>query len=60
MLIGVLRRRKRRVMLCGRLSRIARGRRVIVLVEAVSEGTEGPVADNGDGGNRSKEKHLKY
>lgn len=48
------------MMLCGRLSRIARGRRVIVLVEAVSEGTEGPVADNGDGGNRSKEKHLKY
>lgn len=60
MLVGVLRRRKRRVMLCGRLSRIARGRRVIVLVETVSERTEGPVADNGDGRNRSKEKHLQY
>lgn len=48
------------MMLCGRLSRIARGCRIIVLVETVSKGTEGPVADNGDGRYRSKEKHLKY
>lgn len=33
---------------------------VFVLVEAVSEGTEGPIAHDGDGGYRSKEEELQW